>query len=110
MTLVPLPRRVGPIAPPPFCPAEGGIDEGLGQIELAACQQILGQLVQHFVQHPFVHPALEATVAGLVWWKFALRQFPPLCPGSQNPQHPFQHGTSFFPRPSAALGWRFGFD
>jgi hypothetical protein len=42
MILVPLPRRVGPTAAPPFRPGVRGIDEGFTEIEFAAVAEILG--------------------------------------------------------------------
>ena len=36
MILLPLPRRVGPMAEPLFSPAEAGVDKRFAQIELAA--------------------------------------------------------------------------
>ena len=46
MILLPLPRRVGPTAAPPFLPGERGVDEGFGQINLAAVAQIFGEPLQ----------------------------------------------------------------
>src|SRR5687768_7693309 len=40
MILLPLPRRVGPTAAPLFRPDEGGVNEGFGEIDLAAVAQI----------------------------------------------------------------------
>jgi hypothetical protein len=70
---------------PLFRTAEGGVDEGLGQIQLPARQQILGQGAQDRDQRAFPHPALEAAMAGLVRRKFVFGQFRPLRSGSQNP-------------------------
>jgi hypothetical protein len=70
---------------PLFCTAEGGVDEGLGQIQLPTRQQILGQRPQDLDQRAFPHPALEAPMAGLVRRELVLGQFRPLGSSAQNP-------------------------
>ena len=57
----------------PSRPAEGGVDEGFGQVQLPARQQIFGQRPQYLDQRAFQHPALEAAVAGLLRRKFDFR-------------------------------------
>jgi len=42
----------------------GAVDEGLGQVEFPSTFEILGQTAQQPLEHAFLHPALEAPVAG----------------------------------------------
>src|SRR5512135_2580499 len=62
---VPLPRRVGPTARPPFSARERRIHERFFQVQLAALLQVLGQPPQRLFQLPVPHPLLESTMAGL---------------------------------------------
>ena len=51
---------------------------------------------------PFADPLLESPVAGLIRRIF-LRQFAPLCAGTQHPEHAIQHGPGIVPRTAAVV-------
>jgi hypothetical protein len=64
--------------------------------------QFLGQCPQGFLQLSATHPLLKAPMTGLIRWILG-RQFPPLRPGAQNPQHPIQHRARVLRRPTAPV-------
>jgi hypothetical protein len=64
--------------------------------------QVPGQTLQSFFQLAVPHPLLETAVAGLVWRIF-LRHLPPLCSGTQHPEHAIQHGASLMPWAAAII-------
>ena len=72
----------------------GAIDEGLGQIDLAAVSQIFPERLEDFPEHAVLDPLLHPAVAGLVRRVFA-RQRLPRCPGPKDPEHSVENATSF---------------
>src|SRR5579862_10000411 len=66
------------------------VHEGLGQIDLAALAQVLGERLEHPPEHTFGDPLLHATVDRLKWW-ILTRQRTPRCSGPENPEHPVEH-------------------
>jgi len=95
---------------PLFRPREGGVDEGFCQVELSACQQVLGKNSQDLHQRAFTHPLLESTMASLIRRKLVSRQLRPLRSSSQNPQHAFEDGARVGPGSSTSLAGRLGFN
>jgi hypothetical protein len=106
MSLEPLPRMVFPTHLLFFRHHEEAIDEALGQIELAALLQVLGEGFQHPFECAVAHLPLAAAMGGLVR-RILLRQVGPLglvrtvheMPSSIS--RPLRHGQ---PRPSARRG------
>jgi len=86
MILLPLPRRVGPTAAPPFfCPGERGVDEGFGQIYLAAVSQVFGESLEQELKASGSLPQLKATMAGPIR-RIAARQIVPRSARAQDPE------------------------
>jgi len=103
MILVPLPRRVGPTAAPPFCPGVRGIDEGFGEINLSAVAQILGEALEQPIQPATPLPELKAAMAGLVRG-IPTREIRPRGAGAQHPQDAVEDGAWIGPRSPTAVG------
>jgi hypothetical protein len=80
----------------------GAIDEGLGQIDLAAIAKVLGERLEDLHEHSFVHPLLHAAVAGLVRRVFGGKRFPRRT-RPQNPQHSVEDATRLDARASLAV-------
>src|SRR6266581_1706152 len=51
---------------PFFCPGERGVDEGFGQIDLAAVSQVFGESLEQDLKASGSLPQLKATMAGLI--------------------------------------------
>src|SRR5437762_12181983 len=49
-----------------FCPGERGVDEGSGQIDLAAVSQVFGESLEQDLKASGSLPQLKATRAGLI--------------------------------------------
>lgn len=81
MILVTLPRRLGPTTRPLFGTRDGGIHEGLFQVELALCVQVRRKQLQRLLQLAAAHPLLKAAMAGLER-QILLQQLSPLRTGS----------------------------
>jgi hypothetical protein len=88
---------------PLFRRAEAGVDEGFGQIELAAIAQILGEALQHAFEHAGPLPRLKTPMTRLIRW-IPTRQVVPRRPGAQDPQHTVQDGARLRPRSAAPVG------
>ncbi len=54
----------------------GAIDEGLGQINLAALAQVLGERFENLPEHAVLDPLLHSAMTGLVRRVFARQCFP----------------------------------
>jgi len=59
-----------------FCPGERGVDEGFGQINLAAVSQVFGESLEQDLKASGSLPPLKATMAGLIR-RIAARQIVP---------------------------------
>ena len=70
----------------------GAVDEGLGQVELAAVAQVGSERLEHTPEHALTNPLLHAAMAGLIRGKFA-RQRLPRRTGPEDPEDPVEHGT-----------------
>jgi hypothetical protein len=64
--------------------------------------QMSRQHLQRTFQLSVADPLLESPVAGLIRRIF-LRQFAPLCAGTQHPEHAVQHGPRIVPRSAAVI-------
>jgi hypothetical protein len=64
--------------------------------------QMLSQQLQSLFQLPALDPLLEPAVACLVGRIF-LRQFPPLRPGTQNPEHAIKNRPRIVPWTAAIV-------
>src|ERR1700733_9388857 len=86
MIFVPLPPLVGRPRGPLFCPGEGGIDEGLLQLQFPSGLQLLRQSTQDAFQLALPHLLLEMTMASLgkADTSWAVRATVPPPQGSQN--------------------------
>jgi hypothetical protein len=83
----------------------GAIDEGLGQIDLAAVAQILGKRFDDLPEHARLDPFLHPTVNRLVRRVLARQCFPRRS-GPQDPKHSIENTTSFDTRtPFAVLAY-----
>jgi hypothetical protein len=80
----------------------GAVDERLGQVELAACDQIVGERLQHLLQNAGLNPTLEATEARRVR-RVPSRHVGPRSAGPEDPQNAVEHVAGITPRPSAAV-------
>ena len=94
-----LDRPQGPL----FRRGEGRIDEGFGEIDLAAVAQIFGETLQEPVQPAAALPLLKAPMARLIRW-VARRQVVPRGPSAQYPEHAVQHGARIGPRTAPTIG------
>jgi hypothetical protein len=72
----------------------GAVDEGLGQIDLAANAQVLCQRLQDLPEDTVGHPLLHSAMTGLVRRVFA-RQRLPGCSGPEDPQHAVENAARF---------------
>ena len=80
----------------------GAIDEGLGEVELAAFNEVVGERLQHALQHFVFDPALESSKAGRV------RRIPaghvrPRRASAQDPQNAVEYIARISPGASAAV-------
>jgi len=67
----------------------GAVDEGLGEVELAATFEILGERMQHALEGAVADPVLKSPVTGLIR-RISWRQILPGRTGAQNPEHAHQ--------------------
>ena len=68
----------------------GAIDERFGQVELAALDEVVGECLQYLLQHPVIHPTLEAPKTRRVRW-ISVRHVGPRRAGPQDPQNSVEH-------------------
>jgi hypothetical protein len=87
---------------PLFCPGEGGVDEGFGEIDLAAVSEIRGEALKQAIEPTTLLPLLKPTVARLVR-RIAGRQIGPRGARAQDPQHAVEHGARIGPRSPATI-------
>lgn len=80
----------------------GAIDEGLGQIDLAALTQVFRERLENFPEHALHHPFLHSPVAGLVRRVLARKRFP-RSSGPQDPQHSVENASRFDARTTFAV-------
>src|SRR5689334_21501524 len=85
----------------------GAIDEGLGQIDLAAVTQVLCErledLPEHTVRNPLLHPAMTGLVRRVL-----TRQRLPRSSGPKDPEHPVENASRFDSRTTLAIFADFG--
>ena len=85
----------------------GAIDEGLGQIDLAAVTQVrcerLEDLPEHAVSDPLLHPAMTGLVRRILTWQ----RFP-RSSGPKDPEHPVEDASRFDSRTTLAVFAHFG--
>ena len=103
MILVPLPRRVGPTAAPPFRRGKGRVDEGFTQINFPAVAEIFREALQEAIQPTTALPLLKAAMARLIRW-VAWRQVMPRRARAEYPEHAVQDRAGIAERTSAAIG------
>ena len=70
---------------PFFGPGESGVDEGFGQIDLAAVSQVFGESLEQDLKASGSLPPLKATMAGLIR-RIAARQIVPRSARAQDPE------------------------
>jgi hypothetical protein len=80
----------------------GAIDEGLGQIDLAALTQVVCERGEDFPEHAVRHPLLHAAVTRLIRRELA-RQCFPWRPRPEDPQHPVENAARFDARTTFAV-------
>lgn len=86
----------------------GAIDEGLGQIDLAALAQIFGERFKDPPEHALRDPFLHAAMAGLIG-RIVARQCLPRCAGPEDPEDPVENATCIDARTTLAVFADFGF-
>lgn len=80
----------------------GAIDEGLGQIDLAAITQVLCECLEDSPEHTVLNPLLHPAVTRLVWRVLA-RQCLPRCSSPEDPEHSVENAASSDARPPFAV-------
>ena len=80
----------------------GAVDEGLGQIQLAAVAQIFSEPAKHTLDRLLLDPALKSAVACLVR-RIAPRQVSPRRASAKHPKHAVDDIPRFLPRTTAFL-------
>jgi hypothetical protein len=88
---------------PLFRRGEGGVDEGLTEIDFAAIAEIFREALQQPIEPAAALPLLKAAVTGLIG-RIAPRQVVPRRAGAQHPEHAVEDGARIGPRASAAIG------
>jgi hypothetical protein len=88
---------------PFFCPGEGGIDEGFGQIDFPAVSEIRGESFEQAIEAATALPELKSTVTRLIR-RVARRQVGPGRAGAQDPEHAVEHRARIGPGPPAPVG------
>ena len=88
---------------PFFRPGEGGIDEGFGQIDLAAVSKIRGEALEQAIEPATALPELKSTVTRLIR-RVARGQIGPGRAGTQDPEHAVEHRARIGPGPPAPVG------
>ena len=79
----------------------GAVDEAFAEVEAAPLSQVLGQPVQHSLDHSRRDPLLKSSVARLVW-RITLGQVLPGRACSEDPEDSVQNVPRIPPRPPAA--------
>ncbi len=85
----------------------GAIDEGLGQINLAANTQVLRERFENSPEHAVRHPLLHSAVTRLVRRVLARKRLP-RSSGPQDPKHSVENAASFDARTTFAVLANFG--
>jgi hypothetical protein len=80
----------------------GAINEGLGQIDLAAITQVSSERFEDPPEHAVLYPLLHAAVARLVR-RVLTRQRLPRRAGPQDPEHAVEHATGIDTWPTLAV-------
>jgi hypothetical protein len=88
---------------PLFRPGEGGVDEGFGEIDLAAVPQVRRQALEQTIESATALPELKPSMARLVR-RIARRQVGPRGAGAEDPQHAVEHRARIGPRSTATVG------
>src|SRR5215471_7007415 len=79
-----------------------GVNEGLGQIDLAAITQILGERLEDLPEHTLADPLLHPPMTRLIWRVLRWQRLPRRsCP--QDPKHSVEHLTRRNSRTSFAV-------
>lgn len=78
------------------------VDEGLGQIDLAAIAQILGERLEDLHEHSTLYPLLHSPMTRLVRRVFGGQRFPRRT-RPQNPKHSLKDLTRWHARPALAV-------
>lgn len=87
---------------PFFRPGVGGVDEGFGQIDLAAIAEVFRKALQQPIKAAAALPLLKAAMTRLIR-RIASRQIGPRCPRAQHPQHAVEDRARIGPRPTAPI-------
>jgi hypothetical protein len=85
----------------------GAVDEGLGQIDLAAITQVRSECLEDLPEHSVLDPLLHPAVTRLVRRVFAGERLP-RSSGPKDPQHPVENATSGDTWPTLAVFANFG--
>src|ERR1700689_821436 len=85
----------------------GAIDEGLGQIDLAAVPQVFCERLEDFPEHALRAPLLQAAMTGLVRRVLTRKRFP-RSSGPKDPEHPVENASRFDARTTLAIFAHFG--
>jgi hypothetical protein len=80
----------------------GAVDEGFGQIDLAANTQVLGQGLEDLHEGPLLDPLLHSAMTGLIGRIFAGQRLPG-GPSPQDPKNAVEHTASWHPGPTLAV-------
>ncbi len=87
----------------------GAVDECLGQVELAAPLEILGERMQNALECALAHPILKSAMAGLIR-RIPRRHVFPRRAGPKDPQHAVQNVSRIAIRPASNAELRRLFD
>lgn len=85
----------------------GAIDEGLGQIDLAALTQVFRERLENLPEHALRYPFLHAAVTRLVRRVLTRQRFP-RSSGPEDPEHSVENTSRFDPRTTFAVLANFG--
>lgn len=85
----------------------GAVDEGLGQIDLAAVTQVRCERLEDLPEHALRDPLLHAAMTGLVRRVLTRQRFPGSS-GPQDPEHPVENASRFDARTTLAVFTHFG--
>jgi hypothetical protein len=86
----------------------GAVDEGLGQIDLAAVTQVRCERLEDLPEHAVRHPLLHSAMTGLVRRVFTRKRFP-WSSSPKDPEHPVEHASRVDARATLAVFAYFGF-
>jgi hypothetical protein len=78
----------------------GAVDVRLGEVQLAATAQVLGQAAQQALEGAVTSPLLKAAVAGRGRW-IPPRKIGPRRTGAKDPENGIQHVSRIAPGPTA---------